>query len=184
MLLTKTAISGPFPCCPQACAKFMKTFHIREARVPADAPAIKHFIGELQRFEHGIEHDRRIDAAVIDDFFAVLTARVSAKNGHHYLAENEVGEAVGWAAVHEAENEIYVVQDERRFGWISELYVTEAVRGSGVGRALIAGCEDWARERGFKMIMIGALSGNTRAFEIYRAAGYSPYAVDLRKYLT
>jgi GNAT superfamily N-acetyltransferase len=161
----------------------MNDFRIREARLPADAPSIVAFIRALQEFEHGIEPDRRVDAAVAEDFFAVLTARVEARHGSHFIAEAPDGTKLGWAAVHEHGNEIYVVEDERVFGFISELFVVEAARGRGIGQALIAACEDWARSRGLKLVMIAALSGNARAFGAYRAAGYAPYATELRKYL-
>jgi GNAT superfamily N-acetyltransferase len=159
------------------------TFRIREARLPDDKPAILDFIMALQRFEHAVEPDRRTDAEVAPAFFDVLMRRIEEKNGRSFIAEAATGKPLGWAAAHESENEIYVAEEERRFGWISELYVTEEARKSGVGRALIQACEHWARERGLKLIMIGALAGNARAFEVYRAAGYAPYATELRKYL-
>ena len=161
----------------------MRDFRIREARLPDDAPAILAFIQSLQEFEHGMEPDRRVDPAVGGDFFAVLTARVEARHGVHLIAENGDGAKLGWAAVHESDNEIYVVEEERIYGLISELFVAEAWRGKGVARALIGAAEDWARSRGLRVVMIGSLSGNTRAIGAYRAAGYTPYAIQLRKHL-
>jgi GNAT superfamily N-acetyltransferase len=57
------------------------------------------------------------------------------------------------------------------------------MRGQGVGRALIAACEDWGRERGLKVMMIGVLVRNPRAHAVYRDAGFADYATLLRKYL-
>jgi GNAT superfamily N-acetyltransferase len=76
-----------------------------------------------------------------------------------------------------------VVEHLRREGFIIELYVEEAMRGKGVGQALIAACEDEARRLGLKRIMIGVLSGNRRAAEIYQRAGYAPYQLELAKSL-
>ena len=56
-------------------------------------------------------------------------------------------------------------------------------RGRGIGRALISACEDWARGRGLKVMMIGVLARNPRAHAIYRGAGFTDYATLLRKYL-
>ena len=53
----------------------------------------------------------------------------------------------------------------------------------GAGRALIAACEDWAKDRGIGVIMIGVLDKNRRAHDVYNAAGYADYSVQLRKYL-
>jgi GNAT superfamily N-acetyltransferase len=161
----------------------MIAFRLRATRLPDDAPLLRRFIAELQAYEKGFEPDRRTDDAVAAEFLAVLLDRVAKRNGAAFIAETEAGETLGWAAAHESENDIYVERDERTFGWISELYVVESARGLGVGRALIEACEDWARKRGLRVIMIGALAGNARALEVYRAAGYAPYATDLRKYL-
>jgi GNAT superfamily N-acetyltransferase len=90
---------------------------------------------------------------------------------------------VGWAVAFENENEVYVVPEHRTYGYISELYVVEEARGQGIGRAMIAACETWARERGRAVIMIGTLSGNRSAFETYRRSSYAPYATFLKKLL-
>ncbi len=61
--------------------------------------------------------------------------------------------------------------------------MNENARGLGIGRSLIAACEDEARRLGLKQVKIGVLAGNTRAAEIYTRAGFTPYATELRKYL-
>lgn len=85
--------------------------------------------------------------------------------------------------VGEIKGEAFVIPDERNFAYIFELFVIEGTRGTGVGRALIVACEEWARVKNYKSIQIGVLAGNTRAAKIYREAGYADYALELRKYL-
>lgn len=156
---------------------------VRRARLPEDKPALLGFILDLQKFERAIEPDRRTDANVAEEFYSVITERVSEKNGRILIAENARGEAIGWAAAYEDQNEIYVHEDERTHGYIAELFVIEEVRGQGIGRELIAACEEWARERGLKAMIIGALAGNARARAVYGGAGFSDYVHLLRKYL-
>jgi GNAT superfamily N-acetyltransferase len=158
-------------------------FSIRTARLPDDKPAILGFIMGLQYFEKAIEPDRRIDDAVAEEFYADIVDRVVKKNGRILIAERTDGTAIGWAAVYEDKNEIYVEADERTLGYIAELYVVEEMRGRGVGRALIAACERWSKERGHKLLTIGALARNTRAQAVYRDSGFDDYATLLRKYL-
>jgi len=155
---------------------------IRPARLPQDKPAILAFIKGLQEFERAIEPDRRVDAPVADEFFAIIVPRVAERGGAILIAE-EKGAAVGWAVVYPEENDVYVLAAERTYAYVSELFVVERVRGSGVGRALLAACEDWARAKGIGVMMIGVLSGNARADAIYRQSGFEPYAAQLRKYL-
>jgi GNAT superfamily N-acetyltransferase len=155
---------------------------IRPAQFPDDKPAILSFIDGMQQFEHAIEPDRRIDAQVAEEFFAALSAHLAADEGLALVAE-EQGSLIGWAAVYRDENDVYVRQEERVFANISELYVVEAARGRGVGRALIRACEDWARNANLNVVMIGVLRDNGRAHEIYSKAGFETYYIGLRKYL-
>jgi len=159
------------------------SFRIREARLPQDIPVIHEFILELQRFEHELEPNRRLDHAVAADYFADLEKKVRETNGTILIAEDQGAHPLGWAAAHETEEDIYVVAEQRRVGYLAELYIVEGARGLGVGRKLIAECETWARRRGLPIITIGVLPKNTRAFTLYERSGYDPYATLLRKYL-
>jgi GNAT superfamily N-acetyltransferase len=159
------------------------TFRIRKARLPDDKPTILSFIMRLQRFEQAFEPDRRLDSSVAEEFYAVLIERIARRNGRMMIAERAAREPLGWAAAWEDENEVYVHAEERTFGYIAELYVNEEARGRGIGKALIVACEDWARERGLKMMMIGVLAKNPGAHGVYRSAGFADYATILRKYL-
>jgi len=53
--------------------------------------------------------------------------------------------------------------------------VLDKARGKGLGRALIEGCEAWARDMGHKLLTIGVLAQNQAAIRSYGGAGYSPY---------
>jgi len=155
---------------------------IRPVRLPDDKNAILSFIDGMQQFEHALEPDRRIDATVAEEFFTVTFARLRARGGVA-LAYEEQGSPVGWAVVYRDENDVYVQSDERQFALISELFVVEAARGRGIGKTLIAACEEWARDQGLNVVMINVLRDNRRAEKIYRAAGFETYYTGLRKYL-
>ena len=155
---------------------------IREARLPDDEAACLLFIAGLQAYEHQFEPDRRIDPAVAEDYFVVLIKRVAEHQGRILIAEMG-GVAIGWAVFVVEQNAIYVVEDERTYGYVAELFVNEEARGRGIGQELIAACEAQGRALGLKLMMIGVLAGNKRAASIYAQAGYSPYAAELRKYL-
>lgn len=161
----------------------MSAFRIREAHLPDDRAAFCTFILGSQRYEHELEPDRRLDAPVAEEHLAHLLANVAKHNGKIFVAESDGGERLGWGVAHERESEVFVVENLRLHGYISELFVVEQARGLGVGRALIAACEEWARARGLPVMMIGVLAGNARARQIYETSGFSPYAVELRKLL-
>lgn len=156
-------------------------FAIRQARLPDDKPAFLHFIMALQRYEAVFEKNRRLDDACAEEYFASLLKH--AEKGMIFVAEDDEDRPVGWAVVVEDESPVFVIADERRFAYISELFVEEALRGKGVGRALIAACEEWARAHHFTTIHIAHLTGNGRAGDVYDKAGYASHFVHRRKRL-
>ncbi len=154
---------------------------IRPARLPDDKPALLGFIDGLQRYEAAFESDRRLDAAYAEDQLAELLKK--AETGIIFVAEWD-GRLVGWILVIAVDGPAYVIAEERRYACICELYVDEAVRGQGAGRALIERCENWARSQKLATIHIGHLAENARAEQVYDRAGYAPYVVLRRKRLT
>lgn len=157
--------------------------NIRPFQLPDDRTAALSFIDGALAFEHDFEPNRRLDRKSAEDYLAVLLKSVAEREGEIFVAEDVQGTSVGWVVVHLSEDDVYVAAGERCFAYIAELYVVERMRAQGIGRALIAACEDWARKRGVNVMQIGVLPGNKRAHAIYRMAGYSEYGIQLRKYL-
>jgi GNAT superfamily N-acetyltransferase len=158
------------------------THRIRDIVLPQDEDAALSFILGLQEYEYAFEPDRRLDSAVAAEHFAVLNKRLAERGGRVFMAEDG-GKAIGWAVLIVEDKPLFVTEEEREHGYIAELFVVEGARGLGVGRALIAACEDEARRRGLRQIMIGVLTKNRRTAELYARAGFAPYASELRKYL-
>lgn len=155
---------------------------IRDARLPEDGPAFAGFIDALQRFEYDFEPDRRIDEAVGRDYLAVLLGRVERCGGRIFVAEH-AGRPVGWAVFVVEDAPVYVVEDERKVGFICELFVAEGQRGTGLGRRLMEACAEEARKRGLKVLRIGVHAKNDRARKVYGDAGFAPYTIEMRRYL-
>tara|TARA_R110000868_G_scaffold2809_7_gene19388 strand:- start:4328 stop:4807 length:480 start_codon:yes stop_codon:yes gene_type:complete len=155
---------------------------IRDFDFQRDREAALSFIRGSQAYEHEVEPNRRLDPQVADDYLPVLLGEVAAKRGRIFVAERE-GRAIGWAAITPEQHPVFVVEAERAYGYITELFVAETARGGGVGRALMRACEDEARRLGLKQIVVGVLSANRRTAEIYASAGFEPYTAELRKYL-
>ena len=152
------------------------------ARLPADEAAILSFIIGLQDYEAAFEPDRRRDPAFATEHWRVLQRRHAEKHGIFLIAEYD-GQPAGWAFAYDESNEVFVIEAERRHGFLAELYVMPEARGKGLGRALIEGCEAWARGRGHKLLSVGVLAKNPSAIRAYEGAGYAPYWTTMRRYL-
>ena len=155
---------------------------VRPARLPGDEPAILAFIQGLQDFELGFENNRRRDPGFVADHWRDAQERCAEKHGVMFIAE-QGGNPVGWVFAYEVHGELFIVEAERRHGAIAEIYVVPSARGAGHGKALIAACEGWAKERGHTCLTIGVLAKNARAIRAYEGAGYQPYALTMRRYL-
>lgn len=153
---------------------------IRDAVWPADRNAAQGFIDGLQRYEKAFEPNRRVDATVGAEYFDVLLKAIADNGGIVRVAEID-GRAVGWVVGWPEMDALYVVEEERRYFYISELYVEDGLRGKGIGRALMAACEDWAFKQGIRIARIGVIHDNDGAAATYARAGYAPYAARLTK---
>ena len=158
------------------------TTNIREVRLPQDEPAILSFINGLQDYEAAFEPDRRRDPNFAADHWRDLQHRCAEKHGIMLIAELSA-KAVGWAFAHDEKAEVFVVEPERTHGFLAELFLLPEARGKGLGRALIEGCEAWARERGHRLLTVGVLAKNPTAIRAYEGVGYSPYVTIMRRYL-
>jgi GNAT superfamily N-acetyltransferase len=95
-----------------------------------------------------------------------------------FVAEEEEGQRLGFATVtHETH-----FTGERQ-AYIGELATSESAEGAGVGRALVAACEQWAREQGDRVLALATGAANARALGFYHHLGYRDEDVKLIKVL-
>jgi ribosomal protein S18 acetylase RimI-like enzyme len=59
--------------------------------------------------------------------------------------------------------------------WLEDLYVTDAARGTGLGRALTEFAMERARERGCGRIQLDVNAANDAAKALYESLGFSPW---------
>lgn len=155
---------------------------IRDADLARDKPDLLRFVAALNRFEHQFDENRRLDDAFPEEFLTEQQLRAKTKQGRMFVAEDD-GKPVGWAMCCVEQDETFVRADDRAFGYVAEMYVDEAARGLHVGRLLLNACEEHFRALKLKRVLIGALAGNLRAVNAYRASGYADYAINFRKLL-
>lgn len=73
--------------------------------------------------------------------------------------------------------------DEKRFDYafVSEIAIAKAVRGQGLGKALLRDAEALARAASAKWLRISVLAKNTVAREVYSRYGFEEHLVNMEK---
>jgi GNAT superfamily N-acetyltransferase len=94
---------------------------------------------------------------------------MGADAGEYLLAAGPTGDAAGvcqlryrWSVWTEAED-----------CWLEDLFVREAFRGAGLGRALVHAAMQRARERGCRRIELDVNEDNAAALALYESCGFS-----------
>jgi ribosomal protein S18 acetylase RimI-like enzyme len=155
------------------------TLTIRPAEA-ADRDALIEMFQGLNVYEEPFVGNRRLDRAGAEDSLIFAEKKVAASGGVRLIAEVE-GRAVGHLFLTWERHPACVRDEVKDYGYVSELFVREAHRGVGIGRALLLEAERLTREKGFDHMMLGVLHGNTVAERAYDRFGFKPYATDLVK---
>lgn len=155
---------------------------IRPARDDDRDALIEMFHG-LNVYEEAFVGNRRMDREGAIASLAFAERKVADTGGRKLVAEID-GRVVGHLFLTWEKHGACVRDEVKGYGYVSELFVREAHRGRGIGRALLLEAERLTRERGVGHMMLGVLTGNAVAERAYERFGFKPYATDLVKPIT
>ena len=125
------------------------------------------------------------DPALMASFHARGVAQAAAQArepeaGHQVLiATADDGQRFGFIYLH---NQRTGLTGEEQ-GYVSMLSVTQEAEGRGVGRALLAAGEAWAREQGFRHLALDTFGDNLHARAVYAHLGFAEETLKLVKAL-
>ena len=105
--------------------------------------------------------DERFEALVAD-IVANFIRRFDPKKEHCWIAEQE-GEIVGC---------VFLVKKSKTVAQLRLLLVEPKARGLGIGSRLVSECERFARQAGYRKIVLWTNSILRSARRIYEASGY------------
>jgi len=128
--------------------------HTRPARA-ADAPSIAALVRQLG-----------YDAAPSD--VADRLARLLARSDHRFIVAEADGHLLGWVHV-----ELSETVDTGSLAVIAGLVVERAHRRQGIGAALMAEAEAWARQQGSPLMRLRSSATRTPAHRFYEGLGYA-----------
>jgi len=152
---------------------------IREATA-ADRPALDEQEQLLNLFENPYIHDRSLTRAGAIAAMDRLHHRAAESQGAVLVAELDGAVIAHLVLTYERQGP-YVREELRDYALIADLFVRQAHRGRGIGRALIAEAERRAIARGLPRIMLGVVHGNAAAERSYRRQGFADYVLELVK---
>lgn len=88
--------------------------------------------------------------------------------GHRFfIAADESGRRAGWVWTGPPPG-----GSGERYAWIYNIEIDEALRGRGLGRALLASTEEALRSQGCREVRFNVFSWNKVAVALYESAGY------------
>ncbi len=96
-----------------------------------------------------------------------------------FAAEDGAGRPLGFVHL-ETKTDYFTVEEH---GHVSDLVVVQTAEHRGVGRALMAAAEEWARGRGFRLLTLNVFEANHAARKLYDRLGYQPDTTKLVKVL-
>ena len=146
----------------------------------ADADDDEFILGLAKRFVEGFELPawrRRGDCAesIRQDLARHPTGQPPGSHG--FVAENDDGERVGFIHLQTMKDYFSAAQNCH----ISDLAVADGADSKGIGSALLAYAERWAREHRCKHVQLAVFPGNRRAIELYERSGFGVEMVRMMK---
>ena len=136
---------------------------------------IYEFKGGIQEFtEQAIAFGQAIEG-IRNDLLRHLEDQPA--NSYLFVAEDEDGERAGF--IHLQRTADFFTG--RSNCHISDIAVAPQHEGRGVGKALLAHAETWAREHQCQLVTLAVFPGNERARALYEASGYAPDLLRLAK---
>lgn len=141
---------------------------VRRAR-PDDAEKIAEFALSLFAQHRDYDRERFADLGDIEGAKWFYGGCIDAGNAAILIVENE-GQPVGYA---------YLQYEERNYAellesvaWLHDIYLDEAARGIGAGKALMEACVTAAQELGADKMVLHVAAKNAVGQEFFELAGF------------
>lgn len=148
----------------------------------SDREAVLRLLIELTAHEATLSSDRATGPETAAACLADDAEKANSTGGGLFVAERE-GQVIGYLALQLGRAGPYVKDHLRDHVHIENIVVASSHRKAGVGQALLAEAERFARTAGRKVILLGVLPRNDIALAAYRRAGFAELSIEMAKVL-
>lgn len=148
----------------------------------SDRAAVIGLLIELTAHEAALSDDRTTGLDTAAACLADDAEKASETGGAQIVADIE-GRVVGYLALQLGRAGPYVHDHLRDHVHIENIVVASEHRKAGIGQALLAEAERFARAAGRKVILLGVLPRNDLALSAYRRAGFAELSIEMVKVL-
>lgn len=155
---------------------------IIRAMLESDREAVLGLLGELTAHEAALSDDRATGPETAAACLADDAEKASETGGALFVADVE-GRVVGYLALQLGRAGPYVKDHWRDHVHIENIVVASGHRKAGIGQALLAEAERFARAAGRKVVLLGVLPRNDIALAAYRRAGFAELSIEMAKVL-
>jgi ribosomal protein S18 acetylase RimI-like enzyme len=156
--------------------------HIREFLAASDLPSLRACVVALQDFERALDSRLPEGEEMADAYLEQAFRRLQDFAGKIFVAEED-NRVVGCVTVLGA----YRLDDPSDaitpFAYVDDLLVVPEHRRQGIGQALLAEAEAYAKSCGQASIRLRVKGGNREARAFYQDVGFSDYELELEKWL-
>ena len=155
---------------------------IREFDRARDMAAVRACFVELQEVERSLQPGMPPGEEIANAYLDLMFRRCQEFDGSVMVAI-ESGGVVGFVTIWTRYHSTEPGDDPSEHGFISDLVVSSANRGGGIGRALLRAAEVRAEEAGARVVRLSVLAGNVAAVSLYAAEGFKETQIYLEKAL-
>jgi len=157
-----------------------KMLRIRDYDPSRDSHVLRACFVDLQDFERRLDLRIPPGEQIADSYLDLMFQRCREFEGVVLVADVD-RVMVGFVTILTRYCSSEPDDDPRAHGFVTDLVVLAAHRGSGVGRSLLRAAEARAREAGAPVLRLSVKAGNTAALNLYSAEGFAELELYLEK---
>jgi len=153
---------------------------IRDFEPATDRVGFDHCVKQLQDFERKLDSRMRTAEDLIPEYADYLITRCRQHTGKILVASTG-SEISGYVCVLARVPTEDPDDGDYEYALVSDIVVNPEYRGHGIGKALLAAAEEYARLQDAKWLRISVMARNEPAKILYERCGFDPLYVDMEK---